>query len=153
MPVYKKNSFRVDGLAMRYSSFVPRLFNFCLSLGMKPNRIMPSRAFCSDENQGYPFRYRRDTETIVDASSNINRNLIAAMPEILSSRHPALAVEQVNTQIEFDHTFRTIVKESAYRGKRVVFISGINIDVSPREGHPIYPGFRSLSKRTGAPLA
>ena len=312
MPVYKKNSFRVDGLAMRYSSFVPRLFNFCLSLGMKPNRIMPSRAFCSDENQGYPiiliakhfgtfpfnhgrvggivatdrhqphaqhgrdsvviqashvgyepdtkefgvyrrlqtdsqdhpedcgaicnvldwyrdeydfarqhikldhddhgqlvvidnqllhddrreglflnlgrlldtrdgrpeplqllstakvyraspelvarigvhwpkgresidrhlfadlFRYRRDTETIVDASSNINRNLIAAMPEILSSRHPALAAAQVNTQIEFDHTFRTIVKESAYRGKRVVFISGINIDVSPREGQ-IFP--------------
>ena len=22
---------------------------------MKPNRIMPSRAFCSDENQGYPI--------------------------------------------------------------------------------------------------
>ena len=79
MPVYKKNSFRIDGLAMRYSSLVPRLFNFCLSLGMQPNRIMPSRAFCSDENQGYPI---------------IDRYLTEAMPEILSSRYPELAAEQ-----------------------------------------------------------
>jgi hypothetical protein len=55
MPVFPSNSFRVDDCATRYSKFVPRLFNFCLSLGMKPNRIMPSRAFCSDENQGYPI--------------------------------------------------------------------------------------------------
>ncbi len=55
MPVHLSNSFRVDEYAIRYSKFVPRLFNYCLSLGMKPNRIMPSRAFCSDENQGYPI--------------------------------------------------------------------------------------------------
>ena len=55
MPEYRDSDFRIDGFAMRYSSFVPRLYNFCLSLGMRPNRIMPSRAFCSDENQGYPI--------------------------------------------------------------------------------------------------
>ena len=55
MPVYRENSFRVDGFAMRYSNFVPHLLNFCLPLDKKPNRIMPSRAFCSDENQGYPI--------------------------------------------------------------------------------------------------
>lgn len=312
MPVYQQNSFRVDSFAMRYSRFVPRLFNFCLALGMKPNRIMPSRAFCSDENQGYPiiliakhfgtfpfnhgraggivatdrhqphaqhgrdsviiqashvgyepetgqfgiyrrlqtenrhhssdcgaickvldwyrneydfacryikldrdeqgpvviidnqllhedrkeglflnlnrlldtrgghtealqflstakafrasaeivdrvgadwpqqlesigrhlyaelFQFRRNTADITDASSNINSNLIAAMPAILTSQYPALTAAQVNAQVEFDRTFRTIVQESAYRGKRVAFISGINIDVSPREEH-IFP--------------
>ena len=312
MPVHLANSFRVDNYAIRYSNFVPRLFNFCLSLGMKPNRIMPSRAFCSDENQGYPiiliakhfgsfpfnhgrvggivatdrhgphahhgkdmviiqashvgyepdtgvfgvyrrlqtenhehstdcgaicnvmnwyqneynfacqhitlgrdgddhiviidnqllhderaeglflnlgriidmrdghveplqqlstakayralpdlvnrigaqwpdkrqnigqhlysdlFYFRRNTEKVTDASHNINRNLIKSMPDILSSKYPALTGAQVNAQVEFDRTFRTIVKEKAYRGKKVVFISGIHIDVSPREGQ-IFP--------------
>ena len=40
--------------AMRYSQFVPRLYNYCLSLGFQRERMMPSRAFCSDESQGYP---------------------------------------------------------------------------------------------------
>ncbi len=312
MPVYPKNGFHVDKYAMRYSKFVPRLFNYCLSIGMEPNRIMPSRAFCSDENQGYPiiliakhfasfpfnhgrvgglvatdrhgphahhgrdmviiqashvgyepetgvfgiyrrlqtenqeystdcgaicnvlewyrseyhyacqhikldrsgderiviidnqllrdrreaglflnlgrmiemrdkhaeplqllstakvyraandlvqrigeqwpakrqnirqhlysdlFYFRRDTKTMVDASYTINQNLIKSMPAILTSRHPTLAAAQANTQVEFDRAFRTIVKEDAYRGKKVLFVSGIHIDVSPRE-EQIFP--------------
>jgi hypothetical protein len=45
---------QVDDHAMRYSQFVPRLYNYCLSLGFRRERMMPSRAFCSDESQGYP---------------------------------------------------------------------------------------------------
>lgn len=45
---------RLGGMAIRYSQFVPKLYNYCLSLGFEPGRVMPSRAFCSDENQGYP---------------------------------------------------------------------------------------------------
>ncbi len=301
----KKNAytFQIDNMAMRYSNFAPRLFNYCLSLGMQPQAIMPSRAFCSDENQGYPiilltkhfgtfpfnhgrvggivatdrhgphahhgkdvviiqashvgydsetgefgvyrrlqtekhevsvdcgaicgvldwykgeygfaceqiflerdgeehlimidnqllrkdrqqglflnlekmiassnvvraystaksfiasqllvkvigndwpkdktcigkylfpqlFYFKRTSDDVV-ASGLINRNLINAMPEIICSQFPALVAAQVNTQIEFDSTFRTIVKEKAYRGKKVVFISGIHIDISPQEG-------------------
>ena len=29
---------------------------------------------------------------------------------------------------------RTIVKEHSYRGKRILFISGLNIDISPKPG-------------------
>nr|CAA6824132.1 MAG: Unknown protein [uncultured Thiotrichaceae bacterium] len=39
----------------RYSSFVPRLYNWCKALGFEAGQIMPSRAFCSDESQGYPI--------------------------------------------------------------------------------------------------
>jgi len=46
--------YRVDPNPMRYSQFVPRLYGLCLGLGMEQGRIMPSRAFCSDESQGYP---------------------------------------------------------------------------------------------------
>lgn len=48
------NDFRIDNM-MRYSQFVPRLYNLCLSLGFQSGKIMPSRAFCSDENQGFPI--------------------------------------------------------------------------------------------------
>ena len=47
--------FHVTGMMMRYSTFIPRLYNWCKSLGFEPGKIMPSRAFCSDENQGYPI--------------------------------------------------------------------------------------------------
>ena len=303
MPANSIHSFCVDNVAMRYSSFAPRLFNFCLSLGMQANGIMPSRAFCSDENQGYPiillakhfgtfpfnhgrvggivatdrhgphshhgkdvvliqashvgydpqteqfgvyrrlqteqqelstdcgaicgvlgwyqeeydfacqqilldrdgdkylviidnqllredrqegvflnleqlvssqkiihsfstaksfvasdwlvkrtgenwpekkaaigknllpelFHFKRKMDDLV-ASGLLNRNLIKAMPEIISSESAALTAAQVNTRFEFDRTFRTIVKEKAYRGKKIMFISGIHIDISPREG-------------------
>ncbi len=307
-----KSNFKVDPYIMRYSDFTPRLFNFCLSIGMKPHQIMPSRAFCSDENQGYPiiliakhfstfpfnhgrvggivatgrhaphanhgegivilqashvgfepetgefgvyrrlqtkdhlhstdcgaicgvmawyqnelafaaeqiklehgedghsviidnlflnsdrneglflnidkiiqldkgqakplacfntstkfrasetfvarvagswpwqqtvigtnlfpdlYYFRRTVQDSSVASYTINQNLIDSMPIILSSRYPALAAAQVNVQKEFERTHRTIVKERAYRDKNVVFISGIHIDVSPREGQ-IFP--------------
>jgi hypothetical protein len=47
-------SFTMEGRWFRYSSFVPRLYNWCQALGFEAGRIMPSRAFCSDESQGYP---------------------------------------------------------------------------------------------------
>jgi len=47
--------FKVDGMAMPYPEFVPRLFNLCMTLGFRKGLIMPSRAFCSDENQGLPI--------------------------------------------------------------------------------------------------
>lgn len=47
-------SFRLDGRMIDYTTFVPKLYNWCLSLGFTPGKIMPSRAFCSDESQGFP---------------------------------------------------------------------------------------------------
>lgn len=305
---YLKHNFSIDKMAMRYSVFAPRLFNFCLSLGMEPQKIMPSRAFCSDENQGYPIIlitkhfgtfpfnhgrvggivaidrhvphsehgkdmviiqashvgynpqtgefgiYRRmqteehehaadcgaicgvmswyqeeydfackhihleveksikyividnqlltqkreqglflhlhklienynpdednalrsystaraypaskllikrigeqwpvkrtPIEVLLDeslfyfkhnvdmneASGYLNRNLLESMSQIITSKFPSLVAAQVNTQIEFDRTFRSLVKEKSYRGKKLVFISGIHIDISPKDG-------------------
>ncbi len=47
--------FKINGLAFPYPEFVPRLYNFCMELGFKKGYIIPSRAFCSDENQGLPI--------------------------------------------------------------------------------------------------
>jgi len=47
--------FVIEGMMFRYSSFVGRLYNFCRSLGLEQGKILPSRAFCSDESQGFPI--------------------------------------------------------------------------------------------------
>jgi len=47
--------FKINDLAIPYPEFVPRLYNFCKELGFRKGYIMPSRAFCSDENQGLPI--------------------------------------------------------------------------------------------------
>jgi len=44
--------FRMNHM-MRYSLFVPRLYNLCRSLGFEAGNIMPSRAFCSDETRDF----------------------------------------------------------------------------------------------------
>ena len=46
--------FKISDRMMRFSVFVPRLYNLCRSYGFEKGRIMPSRAFCSDENQVFP---------------------------------------------------------------------------------------------------
>jgi len=56
------------------------------------------------------------------------------MPWIITSPSPMLVAAQVNTQAEFDRTFRTIVRKHEYQGKKLLFISCLNIDISPQEG-------------------
>ncbi len=46
------SNFHLDHM-MRYSLFVPSLYNLCRSPGFEAGNIIPSRAFCSDENQGF----------------------------------------------------------------------------------------------------
>lgn len=52
---YLMGDFKIKDWMMRYSNFVPRFYNLCTSYGFQPGRIMPSRAFCSDESQGFPI--------------------------------------------------------------------------------------------------
>ena len=298
---------RLGRMAIRYSQFVPKLYNYCLSLGFQRNRMMPSRAFCSDESQGYPvillaqhfgtfpfdhgqvggkvatdrhgphahhgedlviiqashvgydperrlfgvyprhrtahggfgatcgkmaavldwyqqeYRHARNdvqlgtvdgtpavfidnalldpnrTEGLLlqldrlidpaqpdplrvlatskafaaapslfaklaqrdwqDAVRPIGDLLVAdlfcfrhepvvgpeghdlleeaiapAMPTLVTSPNPALDAARYHTQIEFDRTYRSIQREPAYRGKNVLFVSGLNVDVAPRGG-------------------
>ncbi len=309
--------FRLDQRMMRYSKFVPRLYNFCLSLGFEPGKIMPSRAFCSDENQGFPiiliakhfgtfpfnhgrvggivatdrhgphahhgqdmviiqashvgydpdtkqfgsyrrlqtshcdsssdcgkvagvsswyldeyhyareniiierrdgkilvtidnqlidssrqeglmlqleqmllcdqpgcgrdqykpveilstsksfvacdafaarfdhldeeetqvigsalsgdyFYFERDIVDQEEGQNHLERNLLPHMPRIVTAQTPSLVAAMINSQVEFDRTFRTIAREPAYRGKRMLFVSGLHIDISPEMGQ-IFP--------------
>jgi len=84
------------------------------------------------------FSYRRHIIHDNEGYDHLENNLINPMPWIVTSDSPILVAAQVNTQAEFDRTFRTIAKEKEYLGKRLLFISCLHIDISPREGQ-IFP--------------
>jgi len=84
------------------------------------------------------FHFRHNISADVEGKDHLEQNLTHYTPEIVTSPSPALAAAMVNTQVEFDRTYRTLVKEHAYQGKRLVFISGLNVDVSPTTGR-VYP--------------
>lgn len=78
------------------------------------------------------FRFKRDIQGDLEGRSHLEQNLFQPMAWIVTSTHPLLTAAQVNTQVEFDRTFRTIVREHGYQGKRVMYISGLHIDISPQ---------------------
>lgn len=80
------------------------------------------------------FYFQRDIPQMEEGAHHLEHNMIRYMPQIVTSTSPALTAAQINTQIEFDRTFRTIVKEHAYKGKKVLFIAGLHIDISPQSG-------------------
>jgi hypothetical protein len=80
------------------------------------------------------FRFKRDIGDDPESHNHLEHNLLNPMPWIVTSSAPLLVAAQVNTQAEFDRAFRSIVKEKSYRGKRMVFVSCLNIDISPRAG-------------------
>ena len=80
------------------------------------------------------FFFRRNISHHAEGRDHLEKNLINVMPYVVTSDWPALTAAQANTQVEFDRAFRTIVQEPAYKGKKVLFISGLNVDISPQEG-------------------
>ena len=84
------------------------------------------------------FYFNRNIPRLQEGAHHIERNMIGYMPQIVTSPSPVLTAAQINTQIEFDRTFRTIVKEQGYKGKKVIFIAGLNIDISP-ESNQLFP--------------
>jgi len=79
------------------------------------------------------FYFRHSIQSTPEGQEHLEYNLSHSMPHIVTSTFPPLAAAKANTQIEFDRTYRTIVKEQGYIGKNLAFIAGINIDISPLE--------------------
>jgi hypothetical protein len=80
------------------------------------------------------FYFQRTVSTAIEGRDQLEHNLGRYMPQIVTASFPALTAAMANTQIEFDRTYRTLIKEPGYRGKNLAFIAGINIDISPQKG-------------------
>jgi len=84
------------------------------------------------------FYFKRIISHHHEGRDHLEKNLINVMPYVVTSKWPALTAAQANTQVEFDRAFRTIIQEPSYKNKKILFISGLNVDISPREGQ-IFP--------------
>lgn len=83
------------------------------------------------------FTFKRD----INLDKNFNQlenNILKPMPWIVTSKAPLLTAAQINTQAEFDRTFRSILKEKEYQDKKLLFMSCLNIDISPQENQ-VFP--------------
>ncbi len=80
------------------------------------------------------FYFKRHISTTIEGRDQLEFNLGRYMAQIVTSDAPSLTAAVANTQIEFDRTYRTLVKEPGYLGKNMAFIAGINIDISPQKG-------------------
>lgn len=84
------------------------------------------------------FCFKRELDPLMQSVNVVEHNLLPYMPWIVSSKSPLLSAAKVHVQVEFDRTFRTIIKEPAYQNKRLVYIAGVNIDISP-EPDQVFP--------------
>jgi hypothetical protein len=84
------------------------------------------------------FTFKRHIHEDPEGYNRLEDNLLNAMPWIITSDSPLLVAAQVNTQAEFDRAYRSIVKEPEYKNKNLLFMSCLNIDISPHEGQ-IFP--------------
>ena len=80
------------------------------------------------------FFFRRQPTVGPEGHDLLEEAIAPVMPDLVTSPYPALDAARYHTQIEFDRTYRSIQREPAYQGKNVLFVSGVNIDISPREG-------------------
>ena len=69
----------------------------------------------------------------IEGPNHLENNLINPIPWIVTSANPLLVAARVNTQAEVDRTFRTVVKAEDSRNRKLLFISCLNIDISPQE--------------------
>ena len=95
-----------------------------------PQKQPPIAAYLSPEL----FYFERKESDINTVRDQLEENLVNQMPWIVASSCPLLTAAQYNTQAEFDRTFRSLAKAHEYRNKNLLFISCINIDISPKPG-------------------
>ena len=78
------------------------------------------------------FSFKRDLPQTIEGAHHIENILLRFMPRIVTSQFPIVSAALLTTQMEFDRTYRSIVKEEAYRGRNLVFVAGMNIDYWPQ---------------------
>lgn len=144
------NETRSEGLFLRLDQFVVRhddgsyrsvrthSTSKSYRLSVSALELLDKESFVTDHDRRIGRQLKADwfyfkrgqTETNEDRQ-HLERNLLAIMPQIITSPSPLLMAAQYTTQVEFDRAFRTISKSNAYEARKIFLISGLNIDISP----------------------
>ena len=80
------------------------------------------------------FRFKREISEDTRGYDQLEHNLLEPMSWIVTSPQPLLTAAQAVTQVEFDRTYRTIIRAECYKNKKLMFLAGLNIDISPQPG-------------------
>eukprot|EP00283_Hemiselmis_rufescens_P008052 CAMPEP_0173421632 /NCGR_PEP_ID=MMETSP1357-20121228/2673_1 /TAXON_ID=77926 /ORGANISM="Hemiselmis rufescens, Strain PCC563" /LENGTH=519 /DNA_ID=CAMNT_0014384573 /DNA_START=27 /DNA_END=1586 /DNA_ORIENTATION=+ len=80
------------------------------------------------------FGFRREQVDRGEPNYYLERHVLANIQEILTSAAPMLTAALAISQLEFERTARTLIASPAYKGKKVFFCAGVNVDISPAEG-------------------
>ncbi len=59
------------------------------------------------------------------------------MPDIVSAKHPSLRAAKTNIQLEFARVVESIRRSEDYQGKNLLYVAGLNIDISQKENLPV----------------
>ena len=97
------------------------------------------------------FFFREDFHE-TDESIFLERNIIDFMPRIVTSRNPLLRAAKINIQHEFARAVESIRRGREYDGKNLLYIAGLNIDISEQD-HPLHIPHDASPKGTGKPRA
>ena len=81
------------------------------------------------------FYFRQEFHE-TDESILLEKNLIEFMPTIVTSPNPALRSAKINIQLEFVRTMNSIRRGGEYAGKNLLYVAGLNIDISEQEEQP-----------------
>jgi hypothetical protein len=80
------------------------------------------------------FYFQREGHWEDPFQDQLEQNLLAPMPWILTSPHPLLTAACANTLAEFERTYRSLLQSPPMHGKNLLFVAGLNIDISPSSG-------------------
>eukprot|EP00808_Paulinella_micropora_P005124 g39363.t1 len=78
------------------------------------------------------FYFRRKL-TDPSGRDRLEANIRHIMPYIVTSTYPPVAAAQANVQVEFDRSYRTMRDSPVFKGKKVFFFTGLNVDISPKK--------------------
>ena len=135
---------RPEGLFLRLDRLIDPATPDPLRVMSTSKAFAPAPALLAEERQSEPrhresplsaerFYFRRQPVIGPEGLDLLEETLAPAMPTLVTSANPALDAARYHTQREFDRTYRSIQREPAFVGKNLLFVSGLNVDVSSRD--------------------
>lgn len=91
----------------------------------------PIGALLTDDLFFYREAFHETDESIL-----LERNLIEFMPKIVTSQNPPLRAAKINIQLEFARAVESIRRGDEYKGRNLLYVAGLNIDISEYDEFP-----------------
>lgn len=78
------------------------------------------------------FSFRKPEASLLGERNRLERELLPHIPMILAGPwDPELTGALTCAQFEFDRSVHSVAQEPSYKGKNVLLVTGLNIDISP----------------------